>query len=144
MAGEPTTTIAGNLTADPELRFTPSGTAVANFTIASTPRVLDRQSNDWKDGETLFIRCTLWREAAQYAADSLRKGNRVIAEGTLKSRSFETREGEKRTVIELEVEEIGASMRYGAVKPAGRSSAAAEAAPASSAPADGSWSAPAW
>ena len=143
MAGEPTTTIAGNLTADPELRFTPSGTAVANFTIASTPRVLDRQSNEWKDGETLFIRCTLWREAAQHVADSLRKGNRVIAEGTLKARNFESREGEKRTVIELEVEEIGASMRYGAVKPAGRS-AAAEDTSQTPDPSAEAWSAPAW
>lgn len=141
MAGEPTTTITGNLTTDPELRFTSSGTAVANFTIASTPRIQDRHTNDWKDGDTLFIRCTVWRETAQYMADSLHKGNRVIAEGTLKSRSYETREGEKRTVIELEVEEIGASMRYGAVTPAGRTDAG-KTEPAESNPADEAWSLP--
>ena len=141
MAGEPTTTIAGNLTTDPDLRFTPSGTAVANFTIASTPRIQDRQTNDWKDGETLFIRCTVWREMAQYVVDSLHKGNRVIAEGTLKSRSYETREGEKRTVIELDVEEIGASLRYGAVTPAGRT-AAGTAEPAEPDPAAQAWSQP--
>ena len=122
MAGEPTTTITGNLTADPELRFTPSGVPVANFTIASTPRILDRQSNEWKDGETLFIRCTVWRETAEYIAESLTKGSRVIAEGTLKSRRFETKEGENRTTIELDVEEIGASLKYGPVQPAKRPS----------------------
>lgn len=122
MAGEPTTTIAGNLTADPELRFTPSGVPVANFTIASTPRILDRQSNEWKDGETLFIRCTVWRETAEYIAESLTKGSRVIAEGTLKSRRFETKDGENRTTIELDVEEIGASLKYGPVQPAKRPS----------------------
>lgn len=124
MAGEPTTTIAGNLTADPELRFTPSGVPVANFTIASTPRILDRQSNEWKDGETLFIRCTVWRETAEYIAESLTKGSRVIAEGTLKSRRFETKDGENRTTIELDVEEIGASLKYGPVHPGKRPSAA--------------------
>ncbi|MFJ2509594.1 MULTISPECIES: single-stranded DNA-binding protein [Arthrobacter] len=122
MAGEPTTTITGNLTADPELRFTPSGVPVANFTIASTPRILDRQSNEWKDGETLFIRCTVWRETAEYIAESLTKGSRVIAEGTLKSRRFETKDGENRTTIELDVEEIGASLKYGPVQPAKRPS----------------------
>lgn len=122
MAGEPTTTITGNLTADPELRFTPSGVPVANFTIASTPRILDRQSNEWKDGETLFIRCTVWRETAEYIAESLTKGSRVIAEGTLKSRRFETKDGENRTTIELDVEEIGASLKYGPVQPAKRRS----------------------
>ena len=122
MAGEPTTTITGNLTADPELRFTPSGVPVANFTIASTPRILDRQSNEWKDGETLFIRCTVWRETAEYIAESLTKGSRVIAEGLLKSRRFETKDGENRTTIELDVEEIGASLKYGPVQPAKRPS----------------------
>lgn len=145
MAGEPTTTITGNLTADPDLRFTLSGTAYANFTIASTPRVQDRQTNAWKDGETLFIRCTVWREAAQYVIDSLHKGDRVIAEGTLRSRSFENKEGEKRTVIELDAEEVGASMRYGAVKPASRSTTTKETASANNgSPADdAAWSTPA-
>jgi len=115
MAGETTITVIGNLVSDPELRFTPSGSAVANFTIASTPRTFDRQSNEWKDGETLFLRASVWREAAEHVAESLTKGTRVIASGILKSRSYETKEGEKRTVIELEVEEIGASMKYGTV-----------------------------
>jgi single-strand DNA-binding protein len=112
MAGETTITVIGNLTSDPELRFTPSGSAVANFTIASTPRTFDRQSNEWKDGETLFLRASVWREAAENVAESLTKGMRVIVTGRLKSRSYETKEGEKRTVIELEVDEIGPSLRY--------------------------------
>lgn len=112
MAGETTITVIGNLTNDPELRFTPSGSAVANFTIASTPRTFDRQSNEWKDGETLFLRAAVWREAAENVAESLTKGMRVIVTGRLKSRSYETKEGEKRTVIELEVDEIGPSLRY--------------------------------
>ena len=112
MAGETTITVIGNLTNDPELRFTPSGSAVANFTIASTPRTFDRQSNEWKDGETLFLRAAVWREAAENVAESLTKGMRVIVSGRLKSRSYETKEGEKRTVIELEVDEIGPSLRY--------------------------------
>ncbi|MFJ6303099.1 single-stranded DNA-binding protein [Pseudarthrobacter oxydans] len=112
MAGETTLTVIGNLTSDPELRFTPSGSAVANFTIASTPRTFDRQSNEWKDGETLFLRASVWREAAENVAESLTKGMRVIVSGRLKSRSYETKEGEKRTVIELEVDEIGPSLRY--------------------------------
>src|SRR6476620_516965 len=112
MAGETTITVIGNLTNDPELRFTPSGSAVANFTIASTPRTFDRQSNEWKDGETLFLRASVWREAAENVAESLTKGMRVIVSGRLKSRSYETKEGEKRTVIELEVDEIGPSLRY--------------------------------
>lgn len=116
MAGETVITIVGNLTADPELRFTPSGAAVANFTIASTPRQFDRQSNEWKDGETLFLRCSLWREAAENIAESLTKGNRVIAQGRLVQRSFETREGEKRTVVELQVDELGPSLRYATAK----------------------------
>ena len=111
MAGETTITVIGNLTSDPELRFTPSGSAVANFTIASTPRTFDRQSNEWKDGETLFLRASVWREAAENVAESLAKGMRVIVTGRLKSRSYETKEGEKRTVIELEVDEIGPSLR---------------------------------
>jgi single-strand DNA-binding protein len=105
-------TIVGNLTADPELRFTPSGAAVANFTVASTPRVYDKQASEWKDGEALFLRCNIWREAAENVAESLTRGARVIVSGRLKQRSFETREGEKRTVVELEVDEVGPSLRY--------------------------------
>jgi single-strand DNA-binding protein len=116
MAGETTITVVGNLTNDPELRFTPSGSAVANFTVASTPRTFDRQSNEWKDGETLFLRASVWREAAENVAESLTKGMRVIVNGRLKSRSYETKEGEKRTVIELEVDEIGPSLRYANAK----------------------------
>jgi single-strand DNA-binding protein len=116
MAGETTITVIGNLTTDPELRFTPNGAAVANFTIASTPRTFDRKANDWKDGDTLFLRCSVWREAAENAAESLTKGTRVVAHGVLKPRSYETKEGEKRTVIELEIEEIGASLRYATAK----------------------------
>jgi single-strand DNA-binding protein len=116
MAGETTITVVGNLTSDPELRFTPSGSAVANFTVASTPRTFDRQSNEWKDGETLFLRASVWREAAENVAETLTKGTRVIVQGRLKSRSYETKEGEKRTVIELEVDEIGPSLRYASAK----------------------------
>jgi single-strand DNA-binding protein len=116
MSGETTITIIGNLTNDPELRFTPSGSAVANFTVASTPRTFDRQANEWKDGETLFLRASVWREAAENVAESLTKGTRVIVSGRLKSRSYETKEGEKRTVIELEVDEIGPSLRYANAK----------------------------
>lgn len=116
MSGETTITVIGNLTSDPELRFTPSGSAVANFTIASTPRTFDRQGNEWKDGETLFLRASVWREAAENVAESLTKGTRVIVSGRLKSRSYETKEGEKRTVIELEVDEIGPSLRYANAK----------------------------
>ncbi|BCW86636.1 hypothetical protein NicSoilE8_43090 (plasmid) [Arthrobacter sp. NicSoilE8] len=112
MAGETTITVIGNLTNDPELRFTPSGSAVANFTIASTPRTFDRQASEWKDGETLFLRASVWREMAENVAESLTKGTRVIASGRLKSRSYETKEGDNRTVIELEVDEIGPSLRY--------------------------------
>ena len=116
MAGETVITVIGNLTADPELRFTPAGAAVANFTVASTPRNFDRQSNEWKDGDALFMRCNIWREAAENVAESLTRGSRVIVSGRLKQRSFETREGEKRTVVELEVDEIGPSLRYATAK----------------------------
>lgn len=116
MAGETTITVIGNLTNDPELRFTPSGSAVANFTIASTPRTFDRQTNEWKDGETLFLRASVWREAAENVAETLTKGTRVVCQGRLKSRSYETKEGEKRTVMELEVDEIGPSLRYASAK----------------------------
>jgi single-strand DNA-binding protein len=115
-AGDTTLTIVGNLTADPELRFIPSGAAVANFTVASTPRIYDRQSGEWKDGEALFLRCSIWREAAENVAESLTRGARVVVTGRLKQRSFETREGEKRTVVELEVDEIGPSLRYATAK----------------------------
>jgi single-strand DNA-binding protein len=116
MAGDTVITVVGNLTADPELRFTPSGAAVASFTIASTPRTFDRNSNEWKDGEALFLRCSIWRQAAENVAESLQRGMRVIAQGRLKQRSYETREGEKRTVIEMEVDEIGPSLRYATAK----------------------------
>ena len=116
MAGETIMTVIGNLTADPELRFTASGAAVANFTVASTPRTFDRASGEWKDGEALFLRCNIWREAAENVAESLTRGARVIVSGRLKQRSFETKEGEKRTVIELEVDEIGPSLRYATAK----------------------------
>jgi single-strand DNA-binding protein len=116
VAGDTTITVVGNLTADPELRFTPSGAAVANFTVASTPRIFDRQSSEWKDGEALFLRCSIWREAAENVAESLTRGSRVIVTGRLKQRSFETREGEKRTVFEVEVDEIGPSLRYATAK----------------------------
>ncbi|WP_427130393.1 single-stranded DNA-binding protein [Pseudarthrobacter sp. S9] len=116
MANETIITVIGNLTNDPELRFNPNGSAVANFTIASTPRTFDRQSNEWKDGETLFLRASVWRDAAENVAESLTKGMRVIVSGRLKQRSYDTKEGEKRTVIELEVDEIGPSLRYANAK----------------------------
>ena len=112
MSGETVITVVGNLVDDPELRFTPSGAAVANFRIASTPRTFDRQSNEWKDGEALFLRASVWRDFAEHVAGSLTKGSRVIVTGRLKQRSYETKEGEKRTSIELEVDEIGPSLRY--------------------------------
>ncbi|GAA4387957.1 single-stranded DNA-binding protein [Tsukamurella soli] len=117
MAGETIITVIGNLTADPELRFTPSGAAVANFTVASTPRTFDRNSNEWRDGEALFLRCNIWREAAENVAESLTKGTRVIVQGRLKQRSYDDREGQRRTVVELEVDEIGPSLRYATAKP---------------------------
>jgi single-strand DNA-binding protein len=116
MAGETVITVVGNVTDDPELRFTPAGAAVANFTVASTPRSFDRQSNEWKDGDTLFLRCSVWRQAAENVAESLHRGNRVIVQGRLRQRSFETREGEKRTVIELEVDEVGPSLKFATAK----------------------------
>ncbi|MEV4754005.1 single-stranded DNA-binding protein [Micromonospora sp. NPDC049559] len=116
MAGDTTITVIGNLTDDPELRFTPSGAAVAKFRVASTPRFMDRASGEWKDGEPLFLACTVWRQAAEHVAESLQRGARVIVSGRLRQRSYETREGEKRTVIELEVDEIGPSLRYATAK----------------------------
>ena len=116
MAGDTVITIIGNLTADPELRFTPSGAAVANFTVASTPRTFDKQLNEWKDGDSLFMRCAVWRDAAENVAESLMRGSRVVVVGRLKQRSYETKEGEKRTVVELEVDEVGPSLRYATAK----------------------------
>jgi single-strand DNA-binding protein len=116
MAGETTITIIGNLTNDPELRFTPSGAAVANFTVASTPRNFDRQSNEWKDSETLFMRCSVWRDMAEHVAESLTRGTRVIVSGRLRSRTYDTKEGEKRTVVEMEADEVGPSLRYATTK----------------------------
>jgi single-strand DNA-binding protein len=116
MAGETIITVVGNLTADPELRFTPSGAAVANFTVASTPRNFDRQNNEWKDGEAMFLNCSVWRQAAENAAESLQRGMRVVVSGKLKARSYETREGEKRTVFEIDVDEVGPSLKYATAK----------------------------
>ena len=116
MAGETVITVVGNLVDDPELRFTPSGAAVANFRIASTPRTFDKQTNEWKDGDALFLTCSVWRQAAENVAESLQKGMRVVVQGRLKSRQYETREGEKRTVIELDVDEVGPSLRYASAK----------------------------
>jgi single-strand DNA-binding protein len=116
MAGETPITVVGNLVNDPELRFTNSGAAVASFRIASTPRTFDRQSNEWKDGEALFLTCSVWRQAAENVAESLQRGARVIVTGRLKQRTYDTREGEKRTVIEIEVDEVGPSLRYATAK----------------------------
>ena len=116
MAGETIITLVGNLTSDPDLRFTPSGAAVANFTVASTPRTFDRQTQEWKDGEAMFISCAAWRNLAENVAESLTKGSRVIVTGRLRSRSYEGREGERRTVFEIEVDEIGPSLRYATAK----------------------------
>lgn len=154
MAGETTITVIGNLTADPDLRFTPNGVPVAGFTVASTPRVLDRQTGQWKDGDALFLRCSLWRQPAEHVAESLTKGARVIVTGRLKQRSFETKEGEKRTVFELEVDEVGPSLRFATAKVAkvergagqqGQATQAQQRAPQSQqAPAtDDPWSTPA-
>ena len=116
MAGDTPITLIGNLTADPELRFTPNGAAVANFTVASTPRTFDRQTNEWRDGDSMFINCSVWRQYAENVAESLSKGTRVIVSGRLKARSYETREGEKRTVFEVDVDEVGPALRYATAK----------------------------
>lgn len=116
MAGETIITVVGNLTADPELRFTASGAPVASFTVASTPRTFDRQANEWKDAETLFMRCSAWRQLAENVAESLTKGSRVVVQGRLQQRSFETREGERRTVVEMQADEVGASLRNATAK----------------------------
>ncbi len=152
MAGDTVITVVGNLTDDPELRFTSSGAAVANFTVASTPRFFDKNTNDWKDGDALFLRCSIWRQAAENVAETLTKGARVIVQGRLKQRSYETREGEKRTVYELDVDEVGPSLKYATAKVAkvtrgggGGGFGGGGGAPApASAPADDPWaSAPA-
>jgi single-strand DNA-binding protein len=114
--GDVTITVVGNLTDDPELRFTPSGAAVTNFTVASTPRMLDKATNEWKDGDSLFLRCSIWRQAAENVAESLQRGSRVLVTGRLRQRSYETKEGEKRTVVELEVDEVGPSLRWATAK----------------------------
>jgi len=116
MAGETNMTVVGNLTADPELRFTPSGAAVANFTVASTPRKFNAQTNQWEDMDALFMRCNIWRQAAENVAESLTRGSRVVVTGRLRQRSYDTKEGEKRTVVELEVDEIGPSLKYATAK----------------------------
>lgn len=116
MAGDTTLTVIGNLTDDPELRFTSSGAAVAKFRVASTPRFMDKTSGEWKDGEPLFLSCTVWRQVAENVAESLSRGSRVIISGRLRQRTYETKEGEKRTVIDLEVDEIGPSLRYATAK----------------------------
>ncbi|NYH52762.1 MULTISPECIES: single-stranded DNA-binding protein [Nocardiopsis] len=116
MAGETQITLVGNLVDDPELRFTPSGAAVANFRVASTPRTFDRASGEWKDGESMFLTCTVWRQYAENVAESLQRGMRVIVQGRLKQRSYETREGEKRTVYEIDVEEVGPALRSATAK----------------------------
>jgi single-strand DNA-binding protein len=115
-AGDVTVTVVGNLTNDPELRFTPSGAAVASFTVASSPRVLDKATNEWKDGDPLYMRCSVWRQYAENVAETLTKGTRVIVTGRLKQRSYETREGEKRTVVEMDVEDVGPALRYATAK----------------------------
>lgn len=116
MAGETIITVVGNLTDDPELRFTPSGAAVANFTVASTPRSFNKQTNEWEDGEAMFLRCSIWRQAAENVAESLQRGMRVVVQGRLKARSYETREGEKRTSWEIDVDEIGPSLKFATAK----------------------------
>ncbi|MEO5663179.1 MAG: single-stranded DNA-binding protein [Nocardioides sp.] len=150
MAGETIITVVGNLVDDPELRFTPSGAAVANFRIASTPRTFDKQSNEWKDGDALFLSCSVWRQAAENVAESLQRGMRVVVQGRLKSRQYETREGEKRTVFESEVEDVGPSLKYATAKVtrANRSSGGGGfgsqgGSAGGSAPADDPWATPA-
>jgi single-strand DNA-binding protein len=149
MAGDTVITVVGNLTADPELRFTPSGAAVANFTVASTPRNFDRQSGEWKDGDALFMRCNIWRQPAENVAETLTRGMRVMVTGRLRQRSFETREGEKRTVVELEVDEVGPSLRYATAKVnktakgsgggSGRNGGSGNGGPGGAAPVDDPW-----
>jgi single-strand DNA-binding protein len=141
MAGETVLTVVGNLTAAPELRFTQSGAAVCSFTVASTPRTFDKNTNEWKDGDALFLRCNVWRQMAENAAESLPKGSRVVVTGRLRQRQFETKEGEKRTVVELEVDEIGPSLRYAqaTVRRPDRDGGQAQQARPSQPPADDPW-----
>lgn len=141
MSGETLITIVGNLTADPELRFTPSGAPVANFTVASTPRTFDKNAQQWVDGDTLFLNCSVWRQAAENVAESLTKGARVIVQGRLKSRSFETREGEKRTVFEIDVDEVGPSLARASAKVTRNTNGTQQS--RQSAPAAQSWQTPA-
>lgn len=140
MAGETIITLVGNLTADPELRFTPSGAPVANFTVASTPRTFDRQTGEWKDGDAMFLNCAVWRQPAENVAESLTKGMRVIVQGRLRSRSYETREGEKRTVFEVEVDEIGPALRYATAKVTRTSGGGGSYASGGSSGGSGGWS----
>jgi single-strand DNA-binding protein len=149
MAGETVITVVGNLTDDPELRFTPSGAAVANFTVASTPRSFNKQSNEWEDGEALFLRCSIWRQAAENVAESLQRGMRVVVQGRLRARTWETREGEKRTSFEIDVEEIGPSLKFATAKVnrvsrgGGAGFSGGQGGGQSGAPADDPWATPA-
>jgi single-strand DNA-binding protein len=142
-SGDTVITLVGNLVDDPELRFTPSGAAVARFRVASTPRYMDRQTNEWKDGESLFLTCNVWRQAAEHVAESLQRGMRVIVQGRLKQRSYETREGEKRTVFEVEVDEVGPSLRNATAKVTKTTRGGAGVAAAPGAAGDDPWSSPA-
>jgi len=139
--GDVLVTVVGNLTGDPELRFTPNGQAVASFTVASTTRVLDRATNEWKDGDTMFLRCSVWRQYAENVAESLTKGTRVIVTGRLKQRSYETKEGEKRSVVELDVDDVGPALRNATAKVT-RASRGEGGSSSFSAPADDPWAAP--
>ncbi|MCL2483502.1 MAG: single-stranded DNA-binding protein [Propionibacteriaceae bacterium] len=143
MAGETVITIVGNLTGDPELRFTPSGAAVANFTVASTPRTFDRMTNEWKDADAMFLNCSVWRQVAENVAESLTKGMRVIVQGRLKSRSYETQSGERRTVFEVEVDEIGPALRYATAKVSRNPSSGNYQSGSSGSAGSAGWSAPA-
>jgi len=140
--GDTTITLIGNLTDDPELRYTPNGAAVANFTVASTPRFMDKATNEWKDGETLFLRCSIWKQAAENVAESLTRGARVILSGRLKQRSYETKEGEKRTVYEVECDEIGPSLRNATAK-VNKTTRSGAGGGFGGAPADDPWGSPA-
>lgn len=137
MSGETVITVVGNLVDDPELRFTPAGHAVSNFRIASTPRTFDKQRNEWVDGDPLFLSCSTWRQMAENVAESLTKGMRVVVQGRLKQRSYETREGEKRTVYELDVEEVGPSLKYATAKVSKASRGGGSGGPAASRPSGG-------
>jgi len=141
--GDVVVTVTGNLTGDPELRFTPNGQAVASFTVASTTRVLDRNTNEWKDGDTLFLRCSVWRQYAENVAESLTKGTRVIVPGRLKQRSYETKEGEKRTVVEMDVDDVGPVLRNATAKVTRVNRGDSGGFNGGSAPADDPWAAPA-